>query len=122
MDIMDGVNLTANASMEGVEEAAYVGKIATAGMEVIDNLTGWDLGSPAKRLKTFVPKCIETISDPVMEKFISKLQVYLNHSAEVIVGAQASISVLNRKIVDVLEYHTTIWCAMGDITKKLIAH
>ena len=73
MDIMDGVNLTANASMEGFEEASYVGKIATAGMEVIENLTGWDLGSPAKRLKTFLPPGIETISDPVMEHFISKL-------------------------------------------------
>ena len=53
---------------------------------------------------------------------ITNLQVYFNHSAEVIVGAQASISLLNRNIGDVLEDHTTIRCAMGDIMNNLVSH
>ena len=44
------------------------------------------------------------------------------HSAEVIVGAQASISLLNVNMGDVPEYHTTIWVAMGYIMNKLISH
>ena len=64
--IMDEVNCTINNLAEGVEEAAYVGTIPTAGIEVIDELTGGDPGSPAKRLKNFVPPVIESISDPVM--------------------------------------------------------
>ena len=55
-----------------------------------------------------------------MENFIYKLQIHLNHRAEVIAGDQVSIFFLNIKIVEVPEYRTTIWCAMGDITKKLI--
>ena len=47
MAIMEEVNRTANTSMEGVEEAAYVGKIPTSETEVIDKLTGADPGSPA---------------------------------------------------------------------------
>ena len=69
-----------------------------------------------------MPPGVENISDSVMEKFFSKLQVHLNHSAEVIVGAQSSIYLLNSKVEDVLEDHTTIWFAMGDIMKKLISH
>ena len=57
-----------------------------------------------------------------MAKFISKIQVNLNHSSEVTVGLQASIYLLNRKMGDVPEDHTKIWCEMGDITKKLILH
>ena len=65
---------------------------------------------------------METVSDSVIVNVTSELQVHLNHSAEVIVGAQASISLLNSKIVDVPEYHTTTWCMMGDIMKKLMSH
>ena len=65
---------------------------------------------------------MDTISDPVISTFITKLQVHSNHSEEVIVGAQASISLLNSKIGDVPEDHTTIWCAMGDMMKKLVSH
>ena len=36
-------------------------------------MTGAYPGSPAKRLKTFVPPDIETISDPVISRFITKL-------------------------------------------------
>ena len=122
MAIMDEVKRTVNTSTEGVEEAVYVRTIPTAGTEVIDNLTNGYPGSTEKRLKFFVPTGIETISDTLIDKFISKLQVHLNHSAEVIVGAQASISLRNSKIRDVPEDHRTIWCAMGDITKKLISH
>ena len=46
----------------------------------------------------------------------------MNHSAYVIVGAQASISLLSSNIEDVPEDHTTIWCVMGDIMKKLVSH
>ena len=46
----------------------------------------------------------------------------MNQSAEVIVGDQASISLLNRNIEDVPEYHIEIWCAMGDIMKNLVSH
>ena len=95
------MNLTANTSTEGVKESAYVGTIPTAGTDVIDKLTGGDPGSPSKRLETFVPPDMETISDPLIARFVTKLQVHLNHSAEVIVGVQASISFLNRKIGDV---------------------
>ena len=98
MDIMDKVNRTKNTSTEGVEENDYVGTIPTSGMEVIGELTGGDPGSPAKRLKNYVPPYMMTISDPVISSFITKLQVHLNHSAEVIVGAQAIIFLLNSKI------------------------
>ena len=43
-----------------------------------------------------------------MADFISKLQLNLTHSAEVIVGDQVSISLLNSKMGDFPEYHTTI--------------
>ena len=122
MAIMEGVNRTVNTSTEGFEEADYVGAIPTEGTEVIEKLNGADPGSPDKRLKTFVPPNMETISDPVISMFITKLQVHLNHSAEVLVGAQASTSLLNINIGDVPEDHTTIWCAMGDIMKKLVSH
>ena len=65
---------------------------------------------------------METISDPVISSFITKLQVNLNHSVEVIVGDQESISFLNSKIGDVQEDYTKIWCVMGDIMKKLVSH
>ena len=65
---------------------------------------------------------METISDPVIPRFITKLQVHLNHSAEVIFGAQKSIYLLNRNTGDVTEYHTTIWCVMEDIMKNLVSH
>ena len=80
MTIIDKLNLTVNTSTEGVEEADYVGTIPTEVTEFIDELTGGDLGSPAKRLKTFVPTGMETLSDPVIERFITKLHVHLNHS------------------------------------------
>ena len=100
IDIMDKLNRTKNTSTEGVDEAAYVGTIPTSGTEVIDKLTGGYPGSPspAKRMKTFVPPDMETISYPVLARFITNLWVNLNHSAEVIVGDQASISILNSKI------------------------
>ena len=66
MAIMEEVNRTANTSAEGLEEADYVGTIPTEVMEVISKLTGADPCSPAKRLKTFVPPDMETISDPVI--------------------------------------------------------
>ena len=122
MDIMEEVNRTANTSMEGVEEAAYVGTIPTSRTEVIYELTSADPCSPAKWLKTFVPPDLETISYPVISRFITNLQVHLNHSSEVIVGDQARISLLNSKIGDVSEYHTKIWCAIGDIMKNLVSH
>ena len=121
MTIMDEVNRIADTSTEGIEEADYARKIYTSGTEVIDKLTGADPGSPAKRLKTFVPLDMETISDPVISRFIAKLQVHLNSSTEVICGAQASISLLNRNIGDVPEDHTKFLCAMGDIMKKLVS-
>ena len=120
--IMDKVNLITNTSKEGVAEAAYVSTIPTAGIEVIDNLIGGDPGSPAKRLKTFVPPGIEIFSYPVMEKYISKIKVHLNYRAEVIIRAQGIIFLLNSNMVDVPEDHTKIWCAMGDIMNKLISH
>ena len=55
-----------------------------------------------------LPPFIQTIADPVMADFISKLQLHLTHSAEVIVGDQVSISLLNSKMGDFPEYHTTI--------------
>ena len=122
MAIMDEVNCTANTSTEVVEEAAYIGTIPTSGTEVIYELTRGDPGSPVKQIKTFVPPGMETISDPVMANFISRLQIHLNHSAEVTVGAPASISFLTSKIGDVQEDRTTIWCAIGDIMKKLVSH
>ena len=85
-------------------------------------MTSADPGFLDKRMKTFVTSDMETISDPVISRFITKLQVHLNHSAEFIVDAQASISLLNSNIGDVPEYHTTIWCAMGEIMKKLVSH
>ena len=91
-------------------------------MEVIDELTDRDPGSADKQLKNFVTTGTDTISNPVIAKFISKIQVHLNHSIEVIVGAQAVISLLKSKSGDVPEYHTKIWCAMGDIMKKLISY
>ena len=57
-----------------------------------------------------------------MEKFVTKLQVNLNHSTEAIVGAQAITYLLKSKMLDVPEDHNTIWCAMGDVIKKLISH
>ena len=108
--------------MEGVGEATYIGTINTAGTESIEELTGADPGSPAKWLKTFVPPDMETVSDPILSSFITKLQVHFNHSAEVIVGDQTSISLLKSKIGDVPEDHTTIWCLMGDIIKKFFSH
>ena len=122
MAIMDEVNRTANNSTEVVEEYAFVGTIPTAGTEVIEKLNGGDLGYPDKRLKTFVPPGKETISDPVIARFITKIQVHLNRSAEVIVGDQVRIYLLKINIGDVPEYHKTIWCAMRDIMKKLVSH
>ena len=46
----------------------------------------------------------------------------MNQGAEVIVGAQTSISLLSINMGDLPEYHTIIWCVMGEITKKLIFH
>ena len=109
MDIMEEVNRTENTSTEGAEEASYVGMIPTERTEIIDELTGADPVFPDKRLKTFVPPDLETISYPVISRFIIKLQVYLNKSAEEIFGDQAIIFLLNRTIVDVPEYHTKIW-------------
>ena len=57
-----------------------------------------------------------------MARFVFKLQSHLTHSVEVIFGAQASISLLNIKMVDVPEDCTTIWVTMVDIMKKLISH
>ena len=108
MAIMDEVNRATDTSKYGVGEATYVGTIPTAGTKVIDELTGGELGSTAKRLKIFAAPGIEIISDPVMAKFISKIQAHLNHIAQIIVGDQASISVLNSKIGDVPEYDKTI--------------
>ena len=48
MDIMEEANCTSNNSTEGVEEAAYVGTIRTAGIEVIDKLTSAEPGYLAK--------------------------------------------------------------------------
>ena len=119
---MEELNRTTNSSTGWFEEAAYVRTIPTAGTEVIDKLTGADPGYPYKPLKIFVPPNMETLSDTVISRFITKLQVHLNHSTELIVGAQSIISFLNRNIVDVPEDHTNIWCAMGDIMKKLVSH
>ena len=55
MYIMDEVNCTANTYTEGFEEAYYVGKIATTGTEVIDELVCGDPCSSAKRLKNCIP-------------------------------------------------------------------
>ena len=63
---MEEVNRTVNNSMEGVEEAAYVGNIPTTGTGVIDKLTDADPGSSYKRLKNILPPDMETISDPVI--------------------------------------------------------
>ena len=120
--IMNKVNHTANNSTEVVEEAAYGRTISTSGTEVIDQLTGADLGSPCKRLKIFVPPDMETISDSVISRFITKIQVHVNNSAKVTVGSQSSIYFLNSKIGDVPEDHTKIWCAMGNIMNKLVSH
>ena len=70
MAIMNELNFAANTLTEVVEEAACVGMILTACTEVIDELTGRDPVFLAKRLKTFVPPGIETISDPVIAKTI----------------------------------------------------
>ena len=122
MAIMDEVNRNANTSTEVVEDSAYFSTIYTAGTEVIDELTVSESGSPAKRLKTFVPPDMKTISDPLISRFIAKLQVHLNHSTEVIFGVQASISLMNSKIGYIPEDHSKIWCAMGYIMKKLVSH
>ena len=53
--IMDEVNHIVNNYTEEFEEAAYVEMIATAGTEVIEDLTGGDPCSPVKRLKTIYP-------------------------------------------------------------------
>ena len=92
------------------------------GTEVIYELTGREPGSPAKWLKNSFTPGIETISDPVIVNFISKLHVHMNQITEVIVGSQVSIYLLNIKIGYVPEDYSTIWRAMGDITKKLISH
>ena len=63
---------------------------------------------------------MKTISDIVISRFITKLQVHFNHSAEVIVGDQAIIYLLNSNIGDVPEDHTKIYCTMGDVMKKLV--
>ena len=68
-----------------------------------------------------MPPGIETISDPVVVNFISKLQVYLNHSVNTIFGAQTRISLLNSNMGDMPEDLTVIWYAMGYIMKKLIS-
>ena len=73
MAIMEEVNRTKNTSTEVFEEDSYVGIIPTAGTEVIDDLTGADQCSPAKRLTNFVPQDMETISDPVISRFITNL-------------------------------------------------
>ena len=75
MDIMEKVKHTTNTSTEGFEEADYVGMIATTCKEVIDKLICGDPGSSAKILKTFVPPEVETIADPVIEKFVSHLNI-----------------------------------------------
>ena len=49
-------------------------------------MTGGDPGYPAKRMKTFMSPDMETILDPVIEMFITKIHVHFNHSAEVIFG------------------------------------
>ena len=98
---MEEVKRTENTSTEVVEGAAYGRTIPTARTEFIDKLNGSEPGSPAKRLKSAVPPDMETISDPVISRFITKLQVHLNHSVEVIVGAYSSISFLRSKIGDV---------------------
>ena len=72
--------------------------IPTSATDVIDELTSTDPGSTDKRLKKFVLPDMETISDPLLSRFITKIQVHLNHIAEVIVGDQASISLLSSKI------------------------
>ena len=69
-----------------------------------------------------MPPPTDTISDILIAKFFSKLQVHLSNSAEVIVGDQEKMYLLNSKMGDVTYYHTAIWYAMGDITKKLISH
>ena len=92
------------------------------GIELMDELVCGDQGSSAKILKTFAPPEIENISDPVMENFVSTLQLHLTHSAEVIFGPQVSISLLNSKMVDMQKYHTTNWVDMGDIMNKLMFH
>ena len=53
MDSMREVNSTAKFLTEGVEDAAYVSNIPTAGTEVIAELTGGDSGSTAKRMKKY---------------------------------------------------------------------
>ena len=96
--------------------------IPTSGTKVIEELTGADPVSTAKRLEILVTPDMETISDPVLSRFITKLQVHFIYSAEVIVGDQASISLLNSNIGDLTEYCKTIWCTMVDIMKKLVSH
>ena len=81
MAIMEEVNCTANTSTGVVEEDAYIRTIPTAGTKVIQELTGADPCSTSKRMKTFVPTDMETISDPVISRFAVKLQVHLNNSA-----------------------------------------
>ena len=49
-------------------------------------------------MKFFVTPDMETISDLVISRSVAKLQVNFNHSAEVVVAAQASISFLKSKI------------------------
>ena len=90
MDSMREVNSTAKFLTEGVEDAAYVSNIPTAGTEVIAELTGGDSGSTAKRMKKILPPDMETISDPVISRYTTKLQLHLNNSSEVIVRDQAS--------------------------------
>ena len=101
MAIMYEVNRIVNNDTEGFEEADCIEKIETTGTDVIYELVCGDIGSSVKILRTFVPPKIETIADPVIAKLVSKLQLHLTHSAEVIVRSQASIYLLNSKMVDV---------------------
>ena len=48
--------------------------------------------------------------------------MHLNHSAEVIVGDQASISLLNINMGDVADDHKAVWFAMGDTMKNFISN
>ena len=51
-----------------------------------------------------------------------KCTCILEINFDIIVGDQAIISLLKINIGDAPEYHTAIWCAMGDIMKKLVSH
>ena len=57
-----------------------------------------------------------------MEKFISRMQLHLTQSVEMVVGSQLGISLLNINMGDVSEDHITIWVSMVYIMEKLILH